>query len=240
MPGLELDCARVRAVTFDAGGTLLTPQPGVGEVYAEILARSDIAITPGLLNQRFRAAFKELTFTRPRSVVNEATEGAFWHEVVRRSVTPECPENLVARVFAELWEEFAAARRWRVLAGVEEMLVALSARKNLRLAVLSNWDARLHRVLGAFGWARQFERVFISSEIGAEKPDVRAFRAVESALNLSSSACLHVGDSYAHDYRAAQNAGWEAILVARAPLAADSPINSIAKLDELPAIFPKP
>jgi putative hydrolase of the HAD superfamily len=216
---------------------LLTPQPGVGEVYAEILARSDIAIAPALLNQRFRAAFQELAAVRPRAVVNEETEHTFWWEVVCRCVTPECPENLVAQIFAELWEEFASARRWRVLPGVEEMLPALAARQSLRLAVFSNWDARLHRVLGGFGWARRFERIFISSEIGAEKPDPRAFRAVEAALGLPASACLHVGDSYAHDYRAAQTAGWQAILVAPTPPAADAPINSIAKLNELPSIL---
>jgi putative hydrolase of the HAD superfamily len=229
----------VRAVTFDAGGTLLTPQPGVGEVYAEILARHHLTVAPALLNQRFRAAFKELTATRPRPVVNEDTERAFWHEVVRRSIAPECPENLIAQVFVELWEEFAQPRRWRVLPGVAEALAALAARKQFRVAVLSNWDARLHRVLDGFGWARQFERVFISSEIGAEKPDVRAFRAVEAALGLPASACLHLGDSYAHDYRAAQTADWQALLIASIPPAGDILINHLTHLTELPALLPR-
>jgi putative hydrolase of the HAD superfamily len=239
MPCLELDFSRVRAVTFDAGGTLLTPDPGVGEVYAEILARFDVALAPALLNRRFRAAFKELTTARPRPVVNEDTERAFWREVVRRCISPECPENLVAKVFAELWEEFADARCWRALPGVEEALGALSARKHLRLAVLSNWDSRLHRVLAGFGWARPFERAFISSEIGAEKPDARAFRAVEAALGLPASACLHVGDSVAHDYHAAQLAGWQAILVNPSLPTGNSVLHQISSLAQLPALLPK-
>ncbi len=35
MEPIPFDLSGVRAVTFDAGGTLLTPHPSVGEVYAE-------------------------------------------------------------------------------------------------------------------------------------------------------------------------------------------------------------
>jgi len=237
MPCPELDFARVRVVTFDAGGTLLTPNPGVGEVYAEVLARFGLTLAPALLDQRFRAAFKELTATRPRPFVSEATERVFWWEVVRRCLAPECPEDLLGKVFIALWEEFASAPRWRVLPGVEAALTALAAQSSLRLAILSNWDSRLHRVLHDFPWARHFERVFISSEIGVEKPDLRAFRAVESALGLSASACLHLGDSYDHDALAAQHAGWQAILISSKPPAVDTSLNHLTSLNELPAIL---
>jgi len=237
MSGPALDFARVRVVTFDAGGTLLAPHPGVGEIYSEILAQFNVSIAPSLLNQRFRVAFQELTATRPRPFVSEATERVFWWEVVRRCITPQCPEDLVGPVFAVLWREFAECRRWRALPGVDEALAALAARKNFRLAVLSNWDSRLPHVLAGFHWARHFERIFISSEISAEKPDPRAFRAVESALGLPASACLHIGDSLAHDCLAAQAAGWQTILVNPTPPIHPSAIIQASTLNELPAIL---
>ncbi len=229
------DFSGIRAVTFDSGGTLLTPHPGVGEVYAEILAHHGIAIAPAIVNQRFRAAFKELTAPPPRSMVNEATALAFWREIVGRSVSPECPPEKLDKVFNQMWHEFASARRWRSLPGGAETLAALGARQNLRVAILSNWDSRLHQVIDELGWRKFLTGgVFISSEIGAEKPDERAFRSVEAALQLPASAILHVGDSLAHDYEAARAAGWQAVLVTSTP--PDS-VASVASLTELPGLF---
>jgi len=231
LPGLDL--SRVRVVTFDAGGTLLAPTPSVGKIYAEVLMKHGVAIEPKILNERFREVFKTAVAVRPRVVVNEETEISFWREVVRQCVTPECPENLLNRVFAQLWEEFASERRWLALPGVQETLTVLAARRRVRLAVLSNWDSRLPRILDGLDLRRNFSSVFISSEIGAEKPDARAFRAVEKALGLPAEACLHVGDNYAHDYAAARAAGWQAILLASTPLASDPAAVCVKCLDEL-------
>lgn len=233
----SLDFSRVRVVTFDAGGTLLKPTPGVGEIYAEVLDKYKVVIPPPILNQRFRSVFKDMVAARPRAVVNEAIERGFWREVVRRSVTPECPDKLVDEVFGELWKEFALGRRWAVLPGVAETLAALAAKKHLQLAVLSNWDSRLHRVLEEVGLRPYFAHIFISSEMGAEKPDLRVFRAVEKALNISPESCLHIGDHFAHDYAAAQAAGWQALLLSAYPPADDltaQRVDSFALLAKLP------
>ncbi len=50
--------AEVRAVTFDAGGTLIQPWPSVGHVYAEVAARHGHKIPPAALNQRFGKAWR--------------------------------------------------------------------------------------------------------------------------------------------------------------------------------------
>ncbi len=230
MSGTKPDWKRVRLITFDAGGTLLAPEPGVGEIYAEVLGKHRITIEPTVLNQRFRAAFKELTAVRPRPVVSENTEVQFWREVVRRCVEPECPAQLTPLIFAKLWEEFATARRWRVLPGVLDTLKALRQRPGLQTAVLSNWDSRLHRTLEALELQRYFARVFISSELGAEKPDARVFRKVEHTLGIPSAQSLHIGDHYAHDYQAARAAGWQALLLAPTPPAEDPQARHIVTL----------
>jgi putative hydrolase of the HAD superfamily len=232
----ELDFSRVRVVTFDAGGTLLKPIPGVGEIYAEILAAHGINVEPKILTQRFRSAFTEMAATRPRAAVNEATELAFWREIVRRCVTPECADKLMDDIFAELWQTFAEGRRWAVLPGAIETLRALGGKKR-PLAVLSNWDSRLHQVLKELGLRPYFSQVFISSEMGAEKPDWRAFQAVEKALQAAPECCLHIGDHYEHDYAAARAAGWQALLLAPYPPEPEPTaqrIDSLALLAKLP------
>ncbi len=47
-----IDRKRIRAVTFDVGGTLIEPWPSVGHVYAEVAARHGVAaIDVATLNQ---------------------------------------------------------------------------------------------------------------------------------------------------------------------------------------------
>ena len=55
-----------------------------------------------------------------------------------------------------------------------------------RLAVISNFDKRLRRVLEDLGIAGRFERIFISSEIGCEKPDPEIFRRVLDVMNVNA------------------------------------------------------
>jgi putative hydrolase of the HAD superfamily len=227
----EIDFARVRVVTFDVGGTLLAPHPGVGAVYAELLGRRDIMLSPKVIDERFRQAFQSLS-QQTRAIVNEAAALEFWREIVHRCVTPECPAALLDAVFPEVWGEFAQAKRWRALPGAESLIQNLGGRQ---AAVLSNWDARLHRVFAELNWTRHFQRVFVSSEIGTEKPDVRAFRAVERALKLAPKDFLHVGDSLEQDYHAAHAAGWQTVLVAAAAPPQAPATARVTRLDDLRA-----
>jgi putative hydrolase of the HAD superfamily len=204
--------AGVTAITFDAGGTLLHPHPSVGLVYREVAARHGRDYDTDELETRFRAAFKSVS-KDPRVLDPEARERDFWSRVVRETIPPDrkAPDDFDA-FFAELFESFAHASRWRVFPQAEKTLGLLAAR-GYRLGVLSNWDRRLRTVLAETGLERYFHAVLISSEVGVEKPDAGIFRAAERALGAKPSACLHVGDSRKHDLEGAHAAGWKALLV---------------------------
>ena len=207
-----IDFARVKLVTFDVGGTLLTPHPGVGEVYAEILLTHGVTIKAADINKRFPEIFKKIRENRAPQKITEETEYAFWREVVQHCIQPECPTSQFESIYKQLWTEFSFARCWRPLPGAPELLGALAKINDRKIAVLSNWDGRLRSVLKELNWDRQLAGIFISSELGAEKPDLKVFRAVEQTMQVPPSACLHVGDSYVQDYRAALAAGWQATL----------------------------
>ena len=50
---------RVKAVLFDAVGTLMRPCPAVGEAYAAAAARHGIVVAPEIVAGRFRQAFAD-------------------------------------------------------------------------------------------------------------------------------------------------------------------------------------
>jgi putative hydrolase of the HAD superfamily len=73
--------------------------------------------------------------------------------------------------------------------------------------VLSNFDGRLRLILKHLGIAKFFKHVFISSEIGADKPDPEIYRRALKLIHLSPKEVLHVGDDPDRDWEAACIAG---------------------------------
>lgn len=231
--------AAITAVTFDAGGTLLQPHPSVGAVYHEIGSRHGSTLGAAALEAAFHAAFRRVSKASPL-LAPEARERDFWRRIVAETFAGDRDprHDHGPALFEELWEAFAHGDRWRVLPGVHTTLATLRAR-GYQLAVLSNWDQRLHSVLAGTGLAGYFDHVLISSEVGAEKPDAGIFRAAERALGAARVQCLHIGDSRLHDRAGAQDAGWQALLVHHADGAKDAD-HELARLDDLLALLPGP
>lgn len=202
----------IRAITFDAAGTLFDAYPSVGGVYAEVAARRGIVVAEAELESRFRAAFKTRAAV-PRPRTDETAEREFWRGLVDEVFAPHADAPQRDALFPELWETFAEAKRWRPKDDATATLTALHAR-GVRLAVLSNWDARLHRVIAGLGWTGWFQAgVFVSSELGAEKPDAFIFSRAAKRLECSPAEILHVGDSPRQDAEGALHAGWKAALL---------------------------
>jgi putative hydrolase of the HAD superfamily len=80
-------------------------------------------------------------------------------------------------------------------------------RPRFELAIVSNFDGRLRVILERLGISKYFRHVFVSSEIGADKPDPEIFRRALKFLNLQPSGALHVGDDPERDWKAATDAG---------------------------------
>ena len=88
---------------------------------------------------------------------------------------------------------------------VSEVLAALHGRFDL--AVISNFDGRLRMILEHLGVSKFFSHVFLSSELGADKPDSEIyFRALRLSGTLPNET-LHVGDDPERDWEGASQAG---------------------------------
>jgi putative hydrolase of the HAD superfamily len=116
--------------------------------------------------------------------------------------------------FEEVYLYYAEPKAWGVYPEVPEVLEALRDYP-VDLAVLSNWDARLHSVLDGHGLGEYFGRRFISAELGWEKPDAAIYRHVTESLRLPAHALLSVGDDRANDFDAPKRAGWKAVHIDR-------------------------
>ena len=218
--------AGLRAVTFDVGGTLLTPWPSVGHVYAEtaqlVLGER---FDPALLNERFIAAWR---------AAHQLPGGfnyspADWAGVVRDTFAGLTPRAEAPELFRALWYRFSEPEVWHVFADVRPCLAELSGR-GIRLAVLSNWDERLRPLLVRLDLARYFERTVVSAEVGTHKPAAAIFAHTARALGLPPEALLHVGDGQREDVAGASAAGWGALWLRRDGTGDDDSIQSLAEV----------
>jgi len=185
---------RIAAVTFDAAGTLITPHPGVGLVYAEIAARYGLERDATELDIRFAPAFKAAVAAWPVPYGRDDDDARrFWSRVIDETFGEPLPFEIVC----DLYDAFARAERWRILPGVREAL-ALCTKLTVPMAVLSNFDLRLAPLLSELDLG-PFSVVLTSAEVGAAKPDPALLIAACRRLGISPTHVVHVGDSERED-----------------------------------------
>lgn len=112
---------------------------------------------------------------------------------------------------------------------VADALARLSA-GGCRLAVVSNSDGQVARLLDGLGYAGHFETIIDSHVEGVAKPAPELFNTALQRLGLSPGddggpAVLHVGDNYRADYLGARAAGLTAVLIDPFDLYPDVPID---------------
>ena len=224
----------VRAITFDAAGTLMRPWPSVGSVYAAAARGRGYAAQDREINERFYRVFSG---TQSAKSMFEGDERGFWRMIVGRTFEGFCPKETHDSLFEELWETFAEGKCWRLAEGAVDTLQVLGAR-GYRLAVLSNNDSRLRPVLCDLGVSDLFEELFISSEIGFEKPSPEIFQEVERVLGTTAKDMLHLGDSYSRDVQGALSAGWRTSLYSEKECKLPDDVSRIERFQELLDLLP--
>ena len=198
----------IRLLTVDAAGTLVRPWPSVGAVYGRTAREHGIEVSDEEVNTEFYKTFGRLQTCKQ---TNEGEESEFWRQVVTQTFRPFAGNKNLDPLFEELWNLFAKGECWKLAEKAESTLNTLRER-GYELAVLSNNDARLRSVLKDLKIDQAFDHLFISNEMGCEKPELEIFRKVEQTMDRKPNEILHLGDSHSRDFLGARKAGWSALL----------------------------
>jgi len=230
------------AVFFDAVGTIFSLRAPVGQFYAErarrLGFRSPLPTFENDLTASFRAALKRrgpLAFPGAGARLREA-ERSWWRQVVSGTFAPFGGVARMDELFEDLYALFQTAAPWRLEEGAALTLQRLRARGQ-RLAIVTNYDSRIHDVLEGLGVASLFDAVVVSSAVGAAKPDRRIFLEACSRVKTAPEHATHVGDDYEEDFLGARAAGLSAVLFDPHERRPDLKPMRISKLAELPDIL---
>jgi putative hydrolase of the HAD superfamily len=197
-------------------GTLIGLKTSVGCTYARLAASHGIAIDPDALDRVLPTILRQappLAFPGLRGDALLEAERRWWGDRINESFgavgAPAAPQSLQA----ELFEHYAEPAAWKVYADVPGPLRTWRE-AGLQLAVVSNFDSRLHRVLEGLELMSWIDGVVVSSSAGNAKPSPEPFHLALELLQVSPADAWHVGDSE-EDARGAEAAGIRCLIVRR-------------------------
>ena len=194
---LEGDFDPVKFALWAACGAGLCPPARAATEYAALLRAHDPALLAA--NRTGRDGKVREEYVRL---------GKAW--LAGLKVDPDLAEEVVAAGERLL----ASPELFRPFEDAVPFLVAARER-GLRLAIVSNWDVSLSRVLAAHGLDVLVDEVYASLVVGAEKPDPTMLRLAMESAGVGPEETLHVGDDPEDDLGAAANAGVRGLLVKR-------------------------
>jgi putative hydrolase of the HAD superfamily len=198
----------IKTIFFDAAGTLIYLPKSVGHHYAHVGERIGLRLQSAALDEAFAACWKEMPVRPAIDGPRDNDDKDWWRELVNRVLDRAAPgvATLDRDAFFEaVYGHFAEPGVWDLYPEVTDVLEKLHGR--FQLAVISNFDGRLRVILEHLVVSKFFSHVFLSSELGADKPDPEIYRRALRLSGASSNETLHVGDDPLRDWKGATTAG---------------------------------
>ena len=238
-----MSAADRRVVFFDLVATLIRPAQSIGVQYGELARRLGVEADARKLDRAFEEAMRTTPPValsgRPPAEV-PSLEKAWWRDLVRgvlrRAGLSGVLEGSRFEVyFDSLYRHFETGAAWVVYPDVVPALSRLRS-DGRGVGLITNYDARVHRLLEALDLRAWFDCVVIPGLAGAAKPDPAIFRyALEQAV-VTPECSIYVGDLLGEDVDGARAAGIRPILLDRGRRhQAVAGVVRIESLDNLPA-----
>jgi 2-haloacid dehalogenase len=230
---------KIRAISFDCYGTLVDWEAGIRDAFTVLLQDSNAQISHAELLERFALHESRL----------EAKEPVISYSIILQNVAEHVATELGLRISPQQAEQFSqSVASWPLYADVIPTLRQLEGK--YMLAILSNVDRKTFAMTEA-KLENLVSVVCIAEEIGAYKPSLTAFSALQKELlarGIEQAEILHVAQSLYHDHEPAKRAGIRSCWVDRrhdqdgwgavpAPVNEVKPDFRIRNLAELPGLL---
>ena len=229
---------RYAAVFFDAGETLVHPQPTFPDLFARILREQGHDVDAETVRERVHVVFdrfKRAADTNELWTTTPERSRVFWHDVYGVFLADlgiSDGDGLVDRVYAA----FTDLANYVAFEDVPPVLETLLD-AGLELGVVSNFEEWLERLLEELGMRHYFRVRVISGIEGMEKPDPRIFRLAMERAGVRPEESVYVGDNPVFDIGPAADVGMFPVLIDRRGRFPDADGTRITSMAQLPGVL---
>ena len=234
---------RYDVVLFDAGETLLRPEPSFPELIVTLLRSRGVEVThddPAWIETALRSvlrAMDDLVVNREHFSTSYERSRAFWTEIYTRLLAELGVDDPDAAHAGFLYDEFTKLEHYALFPDALPALRELAA-TGYTLGIVSNFEAWLTALLERLGVLPLMSVVVVSGIEGVEKPDPSIFKLALDRLSATPDRAVYVGDNPRIDVAAAQAVGMGAVLVDRRHMHngfRDAPV--VRSLEQVPAVI---
>lgn len=232
---------QIQAITFDFYMTLIHPRSNKsrGRAYQEFLADNSLKADPW----EHRVLYDIFEYYADSYIPNacESVKLSFWEEftfrLFQRTNVAGCDRTMAQKHLTAIRDIFGSTY-FELYPEVQETLEKLKTKK-IKLAIISNWQRGLKIFCLELGILDYFNDLFVSTELGCQKPDPGIFKTAHEKLQVAPDNILHVGDSLIDDIQGGSSAGFNVVLLDRTNETAlkNENITKISGLDELVGIL---
>lgn len=207
-------------VFLDAGYTLFTANPSPSKYYHQVCSRHGCDVTLEQMVNAMRGIWveqvvPEMNDPHAEFFCSDEEDRQWWwnydREVFRRL---SIPEEKHIEIFDEIYGFFADPFAWELYPDTLDALEQLKS-NGLALAIVSNWNSSLRRVVEGLRIDGYFDFMIASAEAGIKKPSPKIFYAAMERASVGPSQAVHVGDTYLTDVQGARRAGIRGIMLDR-------------------------
>ena len=232
---------RYDVVLFDAGETLLRPEPSFPELVVALLRARGVDVArddPSWIDRALASVFRamdDLVVNREHFSTSTERSRAFWTALYTRLLAELGVHDPDAQHATYLHEEFSKPEHYALFPDALPALRELAA-AGYTLGIVSNFEAWLEVLLDRLGVAPLMSVVVVSGNEGIEKPDAEIFRRALDRLSAPPDRAVYVGDNPRIDVRPALDLGMGAVLVDRRGVhTAFRDSTVVRSLEQLPA-----
>ncbi|GAC1349761.1 MAG: hypothetical protein NVSMB27_25890 [Ktedonobacteraceae bacterium] len=211
----------IRTIFFDAGFTLIRPNPSTPEICQQVCQRLDLHIHLDAVKERMKEAqdyyLRHMRHHR-HTWGSEQTISEFWTGYYMNLLRPFIEEHDEPRLYQlaqSINEEFDKHTSWRLYPDVLPTLDALRSNGKYTLGVISDWGIALGPILRRLNLTSYFDCLLISAVTRHAKPSAMLYEMALQRANSIADYTMHIGDSYIHDVLGARTVGMTPVLLDR-------------------------
>ena len=211
----------IRTVFFDAGFTLIRPNPSTPEICQRVCQQLNLHIHLDEVKERMNEAqdyyLRHMSLNR-HTWGNEEAISEFWigyYMTLLRPFIEEHDEHRLYQLAQGINEEFDKHSSWQLYPDVLPTLEALRKHGGYTLGVISDWGISLGPILRQLQLTPYFDYLLISAVTRHAKPSPMLYDLALQRANSIADYTLHIGDSYILDVLGARSVGITPVLLDR-------------------------